>query len=237
MHLPVIVKCHRGTPFFGKGRHNHRRGDGVSPTFGGHPDRWVMLVSLVLAGLCTPISATADSAEQVAATVCAACHGPDGNSTNPMFPKIAGHWPEYIVKQLSDFKQNKRVNEAMAPIIANLSDDDIRVLAAHYSRQKTAPGVVSDPALAEKGKQIYMEGNPDSGVPACKACHKPNGEGTQRFPHVAGQHTQYLITQLKAFASGARTNDKGRLMQKLASRMTEDEMKSVAEYITGLTGH
>ena len=194
------------------------------------------LVSCCAAALTCALTATAeaDTPQEIAAKVCIACHGEDGNSIVPIFPKIAGQQTEYITKQLQDFVDGKRNNDLMSPVAANLSKSDIKALATHYNSQPPAPGQVADPQLAESGMQIYMKGNPATGVPGCTGCHKPDGTGNPRNPRIAGQHTAYIIAQLKAFADGSRSNDKGKLMRTIAGRLSDDEMKAVAEYITGL---
>ncbi|HEX9180748.1 MAG TPA: c-type cytochrome [Burkholderiales bacterium] len=175
-----------------------------------------------------------EKAKVLASTNCVACHGPDGNSTEPRYPKLAGLQREYIYKQLNDFKAGKRQSEIMAPIVAVLSTEDFANLAAFYSEQKPARGAVKDPKLAEQGKKIYQEGKPDVGVPACAGCHYDKGEGTSRFPRVAGQHAEYTYQQLKAFKDAKRENDRGLAMQSVAINMTDADMRAVAEYLAGL---
>lgn len=175
-----------------------------------------------------------EQGKAIAATVCAACHAEDGNSLVPMFPKLAGQQVKYIEKQLKEFVSGKRKNDVMAPTIAALKADDVPALAAYYAGQKSAPGTVQDAALVAAGKKMYADGNEETGVPACAGCHQDKGEGDARFPRLAGQHQDYLVNQMKLFASGERSNDQGRSMRSVAKRMTEQEMKSVAEYIAGL---
>ena len=179
-----------------------------------------------------PALAQAD-AQQIATTVCVACHGADGNSVAPTFPKLAGQSPKYLVQQLNDYKSGKRKNDIMAPNAAALSPEDIQGLAAHFSKQKPAPGSVEDKALAEAGQKLYDDGNQDAGVPACASCHKEKGAGDSRYPRVASQHQTYIVQQLMDFKNGVRTNDKGKLMQAVAGRMSEQDMKAVAEYLAG----
>lgn len=183
---------------------------------------------------CGSVLAAGEPGQIIANTVCAACHAEDGNSLVPMFPKLAGQHADYIEKQLKEFISGKRKNDVMVPVIASLKPDDLTALAAYFSVQKPAPGAVHDAALAIAGQKIFADGNEDSGVPACAGCHQPKGEGDARFPRLAGQHQDYLISQMKSFASGERANDQGRVMRAVAKRMTEQEMKSVAEYIAGL---
>lgn len=175
------------------------------------------------------------SAGKAKANTCAGCHGADGNSTNPAWPKLAGQHPGYLVKQLKDFKAGDRENATMAPMAAALSEQDMQDLAAYYAAQQIQYGE-ADPELVELGEQIYRGGNKASGVSACMACHGPAGKGNPaaNFPALAGQHAAYTEIQLKAFRSGARANDYGSMMRNVAARMTDAEIKAVASYIQGL---
>jgi cytochrome c553 len=186
----------------------------------------------LLAAFAAP--AAAEDAKTIATTVCVACHGDDGNSVVPMFPKIAGLQETYIIKQLREFKLGLRKSDVMGPIVANLTVDDFAPLARHFSALKPKPGAVHDATMMETGKNFYVDGNEDSGVPACVGCHQPQAVGYAIYPHLAGQHSEYVLQQLKNFASGDRSNDVSRYMRVIAKRMTEQEMKSVAEYIGSL---
>jgi cytochrome c553 len=176
----------------------------------------------------------ASDTKQIASTVCVACHGEDGNSVVPTFPKLAGLQVEYMTKQLNDYISGKRKNEIMAPTIANLKSGDVPGLAAFYAEQKPAPGKIEDAKLAEAGKKLYEDGNTGSGVPACMGCHQPKGEGNARYPRLAGQHQTYTLQQMTDFKIGGRINDKGKVMRAVAERMTEQEMKAVSEFLAGL---
>ena len=186
------------------------------------------LVALV----CRPV--LADDAAGIVNTVCIGCHGADGNSMAPTFPKLAGQRVEYLTKQLKEFLGGKRKNDIMAPMIASLKADDMPGLATYYAGQKAVPAGVGDAKLAEAGKKVYEDGNTDSGVPACVGCHQPGAAGNDQFPRLAGQWSSYTVQQLTDFKGGVRTNDKGKLMRNVAARMTDDEMKAVAEYLAGL---
>ncbi|MBI4986348.1 MAG: cytochrome c4, partial [Rhodocyclales bacterium] len=166
-------------------------------------------------------------------TVCIPCHGADGNGTVPMFPRLAGQTAEYLLKQLQDFKKNKRPSEVMGPNVANLSDADMANLALFFAGQKAVPAPAGDPELLAKGKKLFDEGNTASGVPACSGCHGPTGAGSPLYPRIAAQHVEYTINELKDFATGKRKNDK-RLMQTIATRLTDDESKAVAHYLASL---
>jgi len=179
------------------------------------------------------VAAAADAA-QVATTVCAACHGPDGNSVAPVFPRLAGQDPTYLARQLRDFKTGRRKSAAMGPVVAELGDGDIEALAQWFAAQKPTPVGVRDAALAGKGKVIYDDGNTASGVPACGGCHLPDGAGNERYPRIASQQPDYTVQQLLQFKSGARSNDKGKVMRAVAQRMTEAEIAAVAEYLAGM---
>ncbi|OYY95563.1 MAG: cytochrome c4 [Hydrogenophilales bacterium 28-61-23] len=177
----------------------------------------------------------AAKAQKIVNDVCGACHSTDGNSTTPAYPALAGQHPEYIAKQLGEFKSGARKNAIMAPNAATLSNDDMLNLAAYFSAQQPKPRLAKDAALAAEGQKIYKGGNAGSGVPACASCHGPAGSGIPvQFPRLAGQHSKYVLSQLKNFRSGDRINDGGKMMQVIARKMTDHEMKAVAEYINGL---
>ena len=167
--------------------------------------------------------------------VCAACHGVDGNSSNPVWPKLAGQHSEYNTKQLTDFKSGRRENAQMSPMAATLSEQDMQDLAAYYSSQKIKHGY-TDPADLALGQKIYRAGSIEAGVPACTACHGPNGKGNPAalYPALGGQHAAYVQAQLKAFRESTRTNDTNSVMRTIVGRMTDEEIKAVSEYIQGL---
>lgn len=185
----------------------------------------------------TQPGANAEKARQIVTQMCQACHGMDGNGAepvNPEFPKIAGKQAVYLLKQLNDFKSGKRKSDIMAGMVSELTPDDMSGLAAYFAGQKNKPGNITLPDLAALGQKYYAEGNAEVGVPACSGCHNPDASGTDKYPHLAGQHAAYTYQQLKRFASSERENDRGLVMQSLAMRMTEQEMKAVAEYIMGM---
>ena len=176
-------------------------------------------------------------AQQLVTTVCAACHGADGNSTSPNYPNLAGQQPEYITKQLMNFKSGARKNPIMQGIVAssNLTPDDMKNLGAYFSQQVLKPGAAKDKTLAEEGQKIYKGGDAATGTPACAACHGPTGAGIpSEFPRLGGQHAEYVYTQLNNFRLGDRANDGGKMMRTIAARLTDHEMKAVAEYVSGL---
>ncbi len=168
--------------------------------------------------------------------LCAGCHSEDGNSVIPENPKLAGFDPEYIIKQLSDFKSGKRTSLVMGAMVGQIGEGDFDALAGYYSEQKRAPGVVANPKLAAQGQLIYDEGIVGSAVPACSGCHNEDGSGTAKFPRLAGQHPAYVVQQMINFKNDSRNNDSREVMRAVAKRMNEPEMRAVAEYITGLKG-
>lgn len=186
---------------------------------------------------------------QALSGTCVACHGSDGNSPQAMWPNLAGQHAGYLYQQLKDFKAGEeRRNAQMSGMVAGLDDQDMRDLAAFYAGQPHKVMGAGDEELVERGQKIYLGGIPDKGVAACVACHGPRGRGNPAadYPRVGGQWAQYLLTQLQAFASGAghepgeaveenqRANDDNAMMRELAVRMSEDEMRAVAEYMAGL---
>ncbi|MBI2312019.1 MAG: cytochrome c4 [Betaproteobacteria bacterium] len=179
-------------------------------------------------------SGNPERARSIASAVCSGCHGPDGNSVQAVHPKLAGLQAQYIAKQLKDYQAGKRLNEVMGPVAGSLSPENVEDLAAYYNQQKPAPGTVRDKALLDLGRKVYEDGNAESGVPSCSGCHYPDGSGTARFPRLAGQHPEYTLNQLKQFGASKRENDRGLVMQSVALRMTEQEMKAVAEYVASL---
>lgn len=179
-------------------------------------------------------------AQQIVNQVCAACHAADGNSAIPVNPNLAGQHPEYIYKQLMNFKSQggkpaERNNPIMGGMVANLSEDDMKNLAAYFASQKAKPGVARDAKLVKQGEAIYRGGVAGKGVPACASCHSPNGAGMPaQFPRLAGQHADYTSAQLKAFRVGQRANDAAQMMRGVAAKMSDQEIAAVSEYISGL---
>lgn len=197
----------------------------------------IALVSLLLlAGPASAIDVGGDAAQGKAkSTVCAACHGTDGNSQNPQFPKISGLGAPYLYKQLVDYKEGRRVNAVMAGIVATLSDQDMRDLATYFATQTRSRGT-SDEAQVQLGQLVFRGGNSATGVPACTGCHAPDGSGNPAagFPALSGQHPEYVAAQLYAFGKGERANDAGQMMRNIASKMSDSEIEAVSEYLTGL---
>ena len=173
------------------------------------------------------------SAQQTVNTVCAACHAPDGNSVISVNPKLAGQHPEYLQKQLAEFKSGKRANAVMTGMASGLSDDEMKDLALYFSSKPIVLGKAKSNGVGSLGEKIYRAGNAATGVPACAACHSPNGAGLpKQFPRLSGQHADYTLVQLKAFRSGERAN--APMMMAIAAKMSDAEMAAVADYIQGL---
>lgn len=165
--------------------------------------------------------------------VCASCHGADGNSGSPANPKLAQQHPDYIVKQLQEFKSGKRANAIMSGMVAALSDDDMKNIAAWLGTKKAKTGFAKDKELVALGERIYRGGIADRQVPACSGCHAPNGAGIPaQYPRLSGQHADYTVAQLTAFRDGVRKNNAQ--MTGVSAKMNDREIKAVADYIAGL---
>ncbi|MGQ0442845.1 MAG: c-type cytochrome [Methylophilaceae bacterium] len=176
---------------------------------------------------------TKTSTEQMAQNVCAACHGVDGNSAIALNPKLAGQHPEYLLKQLANFKEGKRANAVMSGMVANLSADDMKNFAYYYANQKQTLGKAKSNGSGSLGEKIYRGGIAATQVPACAACHGANGAGIpKQFPRVSGQHADYAYQQLKTFRTAERAN--APMMMVIAAKMTDAEMQAVADYMQGL---
>jgi cytochrome c553 len=167
---------------------------------------------------------------------CAGCHGADGNSISGTWPSLAGQHASYLVKQLKDFKSEARVDPTMKGMAGLLAtEEDMQNVAAYYQSQTLKP-VKFDDKLIAKGENIYRGGIAETSVPACMACHSPDGSGNApaAWPSLRGQQPDYLVSQLKKFRDGSRANDAGSTMRNVAARMTDQEMMSVAAYIAGI---
>ena len=200
-------------------------------------NKWLVFTAIIpLISSISPAWAGGDAtAGKAKSATCAGCHGMDGNSVNPEWPKLAGQGDRYLDKQLQDFKGGARNNATMAPMVAALNEQDMADLSAFFSSQTVQVGS-ADEKLVELGQKIYRGGNAASGVSACTGCHGPSGAGNPAagFPSLSGQHARYVEIQLNAFKSGERSNDAGKMMRTIASKMTEQEIKAVASYVQGL---
>jgi cytochrome c553 len=172
-------------------------------------------------------------AEEIVQGTCFVCHGADGESSSPVFPRLAGQHARYIERQLADYKSGRRVSSTMKPMVEDLTPADFKALGAYFESRKPQAHKVDDPELAQVGRFIFVRGNPFSGVAACSSCHGANGSGTETLPRLAGQHAQYTENQLKAFNKRERTNDNA-VMHGIAAKLSELELKAVAAYISGL---
>lgn len=197
-----------------------------------------LALAAVLLGswLSSPAFAQGDAAAgEAKAAVCAACHGADGKAIQPSYPNLAGQHPEYLAKQLKDYRDGNRVNALMSGQATNLTDEDIQDLAAYFGAMPKIENVAADENLT-LGTNIYRGGITSAEVAACIACHGPAGEGNPAaaWPIVSGQNAQYTADQLRYFRSGERANDPASMMRGVAKRMTDEEIEAVANYVAGL---
>lgn len=211
-------------------------------------NRLLLATISVFLGTANPAWAQADrgkpdlaKAQQIVNSVCAACHGADGNSPTPANPNLAGQHAAYLTLQLTHFKSGVRANPVMAGMAASLSPEDMQALGVYFSQQTPKGLAAKDSALVTAGRQLYRGGNSAAHVPACAACHAPTGVGIPvRYPRLSGQYADYTYAQLKAFKTGERGADKagldvnGKVMAQIAAHMTDEEMRAAAEYATGL---
>jgi cytochrome c553 len=180
-------------------------------------------------------------AQQIVTQVCAACHGADGNSVSPANPSLAGQHADYTTLQLNHFKSGVRSNAIMSAMAAPLTPEDMVSLGVYFSQQKLKGSGAKDAQIAATGQTVYRGGAAAVNLPACSACHLPDGEGMPiRYPRLSGQFADYTYAQLKAFKTGERGADKegkdinGKIMSQIASRMSDAEMQAVAQYAAGL---
>ena len=187
-----------------------------------------------------PAKADPAKAKPIAESVCVGCHGADGNSPAAPNPHLAGQHAAYLLKQLTNFKSvdgkpAARDNAIMAGMVAGLSDEDMKNLAAYFSQQKLKPAVAKDEKLIAEGQKLWRMGDFSKGIPACAGCHGPAGAGLPAlYPALAGQHPEYTEAQLKTFRSGERSNDPEKMMRTIAAKLSDVEIKAVAEYAAGL---
>lgn len=193
------------------------------------------LVMLALGSGTAALAEGSAEAGKAKSAVCAACHGPDGNSVNPEWPSLAGQHPGYIVSQLEAYQAGRRQNVLMSPQASALDEQDMADLAAYFSSQALAPKE-ADPDLVNRGQQLYRGGDAGRGITACIACHGPNGQGNPLagYPAIAGQHATYLAAQLRLYASGERSSDPNQMMRNIARQMTEKDIVAVASFMQGL---
>ena len=195
---------------------------------------FMALVYATIAGAAPEAPSKPDLArgQQLATTVCAACHGADGNSAAPTFPRLAAQNSGYIATQLAAFKSGTRTSPIMQPMAAALSPEDMQAVGAYYETQKPQPQAARDKALVDRGQQIWRGGIKSQGVPACAGCHGAAGHGIpSQYPRLAGQHPELSLGWLKAYATGERPHQ---VMGAVAAKLSENDMRAVAEYISGL---
>jgi cytochrome c553 len=193
-----------------------------------------LLVAAAAAGAAIPChAADAARAQEIVSGKCFVCHGADGESSSPLFPRLAGQHAAYLARQLADYKSGRRKSSAMQPMVDDLTPADFAALGAYFAAKPALAHAVQDAELAAVGRLVFQRGNPLSGVVACAGCHGADGHGTEALPRLAGQHAQYTENQLKQFNKRERTNDNA-VMHVVASKLTELEMRAVAAYISGL---
>ena len=195
----------------------------------------VLMVGSVVASEAAPKAAKPDLAkgEAIVAGVCAACHSADGNSMIPANPKLAQQHPEYILKQLQEFKSGKRANPVMMGFASQLSPEDMRNVAYFVASKTASPGFAKEKETVALGEKIYRGGIADRQIAACAGCHGPNGSGMPaQYPRLSGQHADYTVSQLTQFRDGIRKNSVQ--MTQVAAKMNDREIKAVADYIAGL---
>jgi cytochrome c553 len=187
-----------------------------------------------------PAKADAAKGGMIVSQVCVACHGADGNSPTPVNPKLAGQVAEYLQKQLQNFKpaqgkKAERDNPVMGSMVASLSPEDMRNIAAFFASQKSKSGVDRNPATITAGQKLYRGGDAAKGLPACAGCHGVSGAGVPvQYPRLAGQHAEYTESQLKAFRDGKRANDANKMMRSIAAKLNDADISAVSDYIAGL---
>lgn len=199
-----------------------------------------ILSSLIGAAALASLTLSATAAQpdvrrgaQLYGQMCVACHGTDGNSSTAANPKLAQQHPEYLVKQLKEYKSGKRANAIMAGFASALSEQDMVDISHWLAAQKGTPSFARNKDLVNIGERIYRGGIPDRQIAACAGCHAPNGSGLPvQYPRVSGQHAEYTADQLRQFRSGARQNNKP--MSQIAAHMTDQEIEAVSDYIAGL---
>ncbi|MBI1905411.1 MAG: cytochrome c4 [Rhodocyclales bacterium] len=204
--------------------------------------RSLLLSLLLISGGLQAQGQTPDlaKAQQTAETLCVGCHGADGNSPAAPNPKLAGQLPDYLYKQMKDFKSwdgkpAVRESAIMGAMIAGLEDEDMKAMAQYLAAQTLQPAQAANVDTVELGQSIWRGGIAAKGVPACAACHGPAGAGMPaQYPRVSGQFAEYTFDQLKGFRDGIRKNDPNEMMRTIALKMTDPEMKAVADYAAGL---
>jgi cytochrome c553 len=202
------------------------------------PRKILIGLALALAGMTASnagptIKGDAAKGAALMAERCAGCHGPDGNSAAPTFPKLAGQSAEYLLHEFKEYQEHHRESEMMEPLVKDLTQEDMNNLAVFLAAQKPTPGTVTEPGLLALGKKIYLQGNSDTGVPSCDGCHEEDGAGSAKFPRVAAQNVEYTLEQFRLYTAGKRPFGK-KVMRTVAERLTEKEARAVAEYMASM---
>ena len=197
---------------------------------------WILLATLsgTLAAT-SALPAPSVEAGAAKAATCQACHGANGNSTNPEWPSLAGLGADYIADQLKNFKDGKRANPVMMPMTATMTADDMADLGMYFDSLPNT-GLEADPSFWQAGEKLYRGGDQTRGIPACMACHGPTGRGNEpaKFPALRGQQSGYVVKQLNDYASGTRTTGPNGIMQTIAKRLSAEDIRNLASYLQGI---
>ena len=196
---------------------------------------FILILSFLISSTAISETIAQKTPPKVVANVCAACHGIDGNSAISANPKLSGQHSEYLYKQLANFKSGARANAVMSGMAGMLSDADMHSVAEYFSKQTLSLGQAKTNGSGSLGEKIYRAGIQANAVPACASCHGPSGDGLPiKYPRLSGQHSEYVLNQLRQFRLGARANDEAKMMRTIAAKLTDQEMEAVADYIQGL---
>jgi cytochrome c553 len=196
---------------------------------------FILIFSFFISNIAIAATIEHKTPPQSVTNVCAACHAIDGNSAITANPKLAGQHPEYLYKQLTNFKSGERANAVMSGMAGMLSDADMHAVAEYFSKQTLNLGQAKTNGAGSLGEKIYRAGIQANNVPACAACHGPSGDGLPvKYPRLGGQHSEYVLNQLRQFRLGTRANDEAKVMRTIAAKLTDQEMEAVADYIQGL---
>ena len=197
---------------------------------------FILIFSFFISNIAIAATIEHKTPPQSVTNVCAACHAIDGNSAITANPKLAGQHPEYLYKQLTNFKSGERANAVMSGMAGMLSDADMHAVAEYFSKQTLNLGQAKTNGAGSLGEKIYRAGIQANNVPACAACHGPSGDGLPvKYPRLGGQHSEYVLNQLRQFRLGTRANDEAKVMRTIAAKLTDQEMEAVADYIQGLS--
>jgi cytochrome c553 len=196
---------------------------------------WILAATISGMISTTALPASSIEAGATKATTCQACHGANGNSTNPEWPSLAGIGAEYIAEQLKNFKDGKRANPVMMPMASSLTADDMLDLGMYFDSLVNT-GLEADPSYWKAGEALYRGGDRAREIPACMACHGPTGRGIEpaKFPALRGQQSAYVVKQLNDYAAGTRTTGPNGIMQTIAKRLSTDDIRNLASYLQGI---